>query len=82
MSSKLIGVVGETGTGKSTAIKHLDPKETYIINVASKELPFKGSGKLYNEDNRNYKEIDDPTEITRLLKTLSEKAPHIKNVII
>lgn len=82
MSSKLIGVVGETGTGKSTAIKHLDPKETYIINVAKKELPFKGSGKLYNEDNRNYKEIDDPTEITRLLKTISEKAPHIKNIVI
>ena len=82
MSSKLIGVVGETGTGKSTAIKHLDPKESYIINVAKKELPFKGSGKLYNEDNRNYKEIDDPTEITRLLKTISEKAPHIKNIVI
>jgi hypothetical protein len=82
MSSKLIGIVGETGTGKSTAIKHLNPEETYIINVAKKELPFKGSGKLYNEDNRNYKEIDDPTEITRLLKTLSEKAPHIKNIVI
>lgn len=48
MSSKLIGVVGETGTGKSTAIKHLNPEETYIINVASKELPFRGSEKLYN----------------------------------
>jgi hypothetical protein len=82
MSSKLIGVVGETGTGKSTAIKHLDPKETYIINVAKKELPFKGSSKLYNADSKNYKEVDDPTEITRLLKTLSEKAPHIKNVVI
>ncbi|BCU97781.1 MAG: hypothetical protein CM15mV19_0160 [uncultured marine virus] len=75
MSSKLIGVVGETGTGKSTAIKHLDPKETYIINVAKKELPFKGSGKLYNSDNKNYKEIDDPVEVTRLLKIISEK-PH------
>jgi hypothetical protein len=82
MSSKLIGIVGETGTGKSTAIKHLNPEETYIINVAKKELPFKGSGKLYNTENKNYKEIDDPTEITRLLKTLSEKAPHIKNIVI
>jgi hypothetical protein len=82
MSSKLIGIVGETGTGKSTAIKHLNPKETYIINVAKKELPFKGSGKLYNTDNKNYKEVDDPVEITRLLRTLSEKAPHIKNVVI
>lgn len=82
MSSKLIGIVGETGTGKSTAIKHLNPEETYIINVAKKELPFKGSGKLYNADNRNYKEVDDPTEITRLLKNISEKATHIKTVVI
>lgn len=82
MSSKLIGIVGETGTGKSTAVKHLNPEETYIINVAKKELPFKGSQKLYNTENKNYKEIDDPTDITRLLKTISEKAPHIKTIVI
>ena len=82
MASKLIGIVGATGTGKSTAIKHLDPKETYIINVAKKELPFKGSEKMYNTENKNYKEIDDANEITRLLRTISDKAPHIKNVVI
>ena len=82
MASKLIGIVGQTGTGKSTAIKHLNPKETYIINVAKKELPFKGSEKLYNAENKNYKEIDDANEITRLLKSISDKAPHIKNIII
>jgi hypothetical protein len=82
MASKLIGIVGATGTGKSTSIKHLDPKETYIINTAKKELPFKGSEKLYNVENKNYKEVDEITEITRLLKTISEKAPHIKNVVI
>lgn len=82
MASKLIGIVGPTGTGKSTSIKHLDPKETYIINVAKKELPFKGAEKLYNAENKNYKEVDDANEITRLLKTISEKAPHIKNIII
>jgi len=82
MSSKLIGIVGETGTGKSTAIKHLNPEETYIINVAKKELPFKGSEKLYNAENKNYKEVDDPVEVTRLLRTISEKAPHIKNIVI
>ena len=82
MSSKLIGIVGETGTCKSTAIKHLDPKETYIVNVAKKELPFKGSQKLYNIEKKNYKEVDDPIEVTRLLRTISEKAPHIKNIVI
>ena len=82
MASKLIGIVGQTGTGKSTAIKHLDPKETYIINVAKKELPFKGSEKLYNTENKNYKEVDDANEITRLLRNISDKAPHIKNIVI
>jgi hypothetical protein len=82
MSSKLIGIVGQTGTGKSTSIKHLDPTETYIINVAKKELPFKGSEKLYNLESKNYKEADDANEISRLLKTISEKAPHIKQIII
>jgi energy-coupling factor transporter ATP-binding protein EcfA2 len=82
MASKLIGVVGQTGTGKSTSIKHLNPAETYIINVAKKELPFKGAEKLYNAELKNYKEVDDANEIARLLKTISEKAPHIKNIVI
>jgi len=82
MASKLIGIVGATGTGKSTSVKHLDPKETYIINVAKKELPFKGAEKLYNAEAKNYKEVDDANEITRILKTISDKAPHIKNIII
>lgn len=82
MSSKLIGLVGFTGTGKSTAIKHLNPKETYIINVAKKELPFKGAEKLYNLENKNYKEVENALDIARLLRTISDKAPHIKNIII
>lgn len=82
MASKLIGIVGQTGTGKSTSIKHLDPKETYIINVAKKELPFKGSEKLYNRENKNYAEIDDAPTITQRLRKLSDDAPHIKNIVI
>jgi hypothetical protein len=82
MASKLVGIVGATGTGKSTSIKHLNPEETYIINVAKKELPFKGSEKLYNTENKNYKEVDDANEITRLLRVISDKASHVKNIVI
>lgn len=82
MASKLVGIVGATGTGKSTSIKHLNPDETYIINVAKKELPFKGSEKLYNVENKNYKEVDDANEITTLLRVISQKATHIKNIVI
>jgi hypothetical protein len=82
MASKLVGIVGATGTGKSTSIKYLDSKETCIINTAKKELPFKGAEKLYNVENKNYKEIDDIVDITKFLKTISEKYTDIKNVII
>jgi ABC-type phosphate transport system ATPase subunit len=82
MSSKLIAIVGPSGTGKSTSIKSLNPKETFIINVARKELPFRGAEKLYNVAAKNYMEVDDIAQITGLLNTISEKAPHIKNVIM
>ena len=80
--SKLIAIVGDTGSGKSHSVQFLNPKETYIINVAGKELPFKGSPNIYNRENKNYKDVSEATEIHRLLQTLSDSAPHIKNVII
>lgn len=82
MSSKLIAIVGPTGSGKSTSIKNLDSKETYIINIARKELPFKGADKLYNEELKNYAEMDDALLVVKRLQQISEKAPHIKNVIL
>lgn len=82
MSSKLIAIVGPSGTGKSTSIRTLDPKETFIINVARKELPFKGAEKLYNLESKNYMEVDDIPQITTLLQQISEKAPHIKNIVM
>ena len=82
MASKLIGVVGQTGTGKSTSIKHLNPAETYIINVAKKELPFKGAEKLYSVELKNYEEIDNALLITEKLQKISKNGTHIKNIII
>jgi uridine kinase len=80
--AKLIGVVGPTGSGKTTSIQTLDPKETYIINVAGKELPFKSSDKLYNRDNKNYKVVEDAKEILILVKKLSADVPEVKQIII
>lgn len=82
MGSKIIAIVGESGTGKSTSISTLDSKETYIINVAGKELPFKGSNSLYNTENKNYYEPTNSIDVLNKLKIISEKAPHIKEVIL
>lgn len=82
MSSKLVGIVGPTGSGKTSSIETMDPKSTYIIGVAGKEMPFKGSEKMYNRENKNYKAVESPTEILTLVKKLSADVPEIKTVVI
>ena len=42
-------VIADSGTGKSTSIRTLDPKETFIINIANKPLPFKGWKSKYTQ---------------------------------
>ena len=40
--SILIMVIGKSGRGKSTSLRNLDPKHTFIISVIGKPLPFPG----------------------------------------
>jgi len=40
--SELIGILGDSGKGKTTSLRNLDPEETVIINVSGKPLPFRG----------------------------------------
>lgn len=75
-------ILGSTGTGKSSSIKNLNPKETLILNVLKKKLPFKGSSTLYNNENKNLFSIDDHVGIINLLESCSKNASHIKNIII
>lgn len=74
--------MGVSGTGKSTSIKTLDPKETIVINVLGKRLPFKGSGKLYNKDNKNLFQIEDYNALIQMLKTIDKGAAYVKNVVV
>ena len=46
MAQKLL-ILGPSGTGKSHAIKYLNPVTTIVICPDRKELPFKGSTKVY-----------------------------------
>jgi len=88
-----IAIVGESGTGKSTSygnipelnIKGLNAKETVIINVANKDLPFRGWKKLYTgkvSDNGNYFENSDANLIAQCINFVSKSRTDIKNIII
>lgn len=80
--ANVILILGKSGTGKSTSIKSLDPKETCILNVLGKRLPFKGSNSLYNAENKNMFQVDDYTKVQGYISSISQKASHIKNIII
>lgn len=77
-----IMILGASGSGKSSSIKTLDPKKTVIINVLKKRLPFKGSQSMYNAENKNLFNIDSYETITSYLKSISDKAQHVENVVI
>lgn len=85
--ANLLAIVGNSGSGKSTSLRTLDPKETFIINVASKPLPFKGwrtNYTVWNKDNQNGNFINtsDVEVIGKILVYINSKRPEIKNVII
>ena len=75
-------LLGKSGTGKSTSIKGLDPKETVVINVLGKRLPFKGSNSLYNKENKNLFHRESYTDIISLIQNISDKATNVKNIIL
>ena len=80
--ANIIMLLGKSGTGKSTSIKGLDPKETVVINVLGKRLPFKGSNTLYNKENKNLFQRESYTDIISLIQNISDKAANVKNIIL
>lgn len=75
-------ILGKSGTGKSSSIRGLDPKETVVLNVLGKKLPFKGSSALYNKEAKNLFRIDDYTQAINMLQGIDKGASHIHNIII
>lgn len=85
--SNTILIIGESGTGKSTSIRNLNPNETFIINVIDKPLPFRGFKSKYNsgsgeEKKMNYFSTKDPDKITQLIRRISSNRDDIKNIVI
>lgn len=46
--SRLVFILGESGTGKSTSLRNLTKKDVNVISVTNKELPFKTDIKPYH----------------------------------
>ena len=64
--AKFVGIIGDTGSGKSRSILNLDPKSTIVISVLNKPLPFKSANKIYNKENNNYVYIKDYSSLKNI----------------
>ena len=48
--ANIIGIMGESGSGKTTSMRNLDPKTTYYIDCDKKGLSWRGWKKQYNAE--------------------------------
>lgn len=80
--SKVIGVMGESGSGKTTAMRNLDPAVTFYFDCDKKGLNWKGWRDQYNKEAKNFMVSDDFMTVDKALRNISEKAPHIKYIVI
>ena len=79
--AKAICIIGESGAGKTTSLRNLNPQETYFIDADKKGSAWRGFRQQYNADNKNYIATDDPNKILALMKGISEKT-QLKYIII
>jgi hypothetical protein len=68
-------ILGNSGSGKSTGLRNLDPKKALLIQCIKKPLPFKAAGwktRITLKSEGNVIQTDDPITIERIMRT----SPH------
>lgn len=80
--SRAIAIAGESGSGKTTSLRNLDPKQTFYFDCDKKGLSWKGWRKQYNPENKNYKAISEAGYILSAMSGINAKSAHIKYIII
>ena len=82
--SAVIGCMGESGSGKTTAMRNLPPKETFYIDCDKKGLNWKGWRKQYSVENKNYFATDSFSSCKSIMDKVdkSENFKHIKYLVI
>lgn len=82
--SKVIGIMGESGSGKTTSMRDLDPKSTFYIDCDKKGLSWKGWRNQYSFEKLNYMATDTIGTVEQILDKINtqDNMKHIKVIVI
>jgi len=73
----IIGIMGESGSGKSASLRNFKKGEIFIFNVAGKQLPFRNDWEGYVRQNATYDKIKGD-----LKRAMANKENTIKSFVI
>ena len=82
--AKVIGIMGESGSGKTTSMRNLDPNTTYYIDCDKKGLSWNGWREQYSEKKLNYWKTDFVETVDELFDKINseEKFKKIKVIVV
>lgn len=82
--AKVIGIMGESGSGKTTSMRKLDPSTTFYIDCDKKGLSWKGWKQQYQFEKHNYMATDQIGTVSAILDKINKQdsMKHIKVVVI
>lgn len=82
--SHVVCIAGESGTGKTTSMRNLDPQTTLYIDCDKKGLSWKGWKKDFNKQNKNYLVTDFSQVALQALRKVNEQEnmKHIKVIVV
>lgn len=82
--ASVIAVYGESGSGKTTSLRKLDPSYTFIIDADGKGLPWKGWRSQFNAKNKNYIKANTQALVYQCMKQVETNPDyeHVKVLVI
>ena len=80
--ARIICIMGESGAGKTTAMRNLDPETTLYIDADGKGLAWKDWRKQYNTDKKNYIATNDDVKIKKWMDSVNVNGKHIKTLVV
>ena len=80
---KAIAIMGESGSGKTSSFRNVDPKTTFYVDCDKKGLSWKGWRDNFSGANKNYVATDLPEMALNILQQVNtqEKYKHIKVIV-